>query len=122
MERLNSLQEQQIELLSNDFVKSMHNATAIFGQHAFRKLFADQGGRLLVNKALFEAESVGLAKLSDRELARLRERQDEVPAQLTELMDDARFLQAISVGTGDVEKVRLRFSAVENMLRELAND
>ena len=60
-----------------------------------------------VNKALFEAESVGLAKLSGHELARLRERPEKVLARLAELMEDVPFLQAISVATGDSEKVRL---------------
>jgi hypothetical protein len=122
MKRLNDLPEQQIERLSSDFSRSMYAAVAVFGQHAFRKVFAGQRGRLPINKALFEAESVGLAKLSGHELARLRERQEKVLARLAELMEDGPFLQAISVGTGDAEKVRLRFSAVENMLREVAND
>jgi hypothetical protein len=65
---------------------------------------------------------VGLAKLSGHELARLRERPEKVLARLAELMEDVRFLQAISVGTGDAEKVRLRFSAIEKMLREVAGD
>jgi hypothetical protein len=122
MKRLNDLPEVQIELLSDDFVRSMNDALAIFGQHAFRKLFAEQRGRLPINKALFEAESVGLSKLSDHELATLRRRQNKVLARLAELMEDGRFLQAISVGTGDAEKVRLRFSAIENTLREVASD
>jgi hypothetical protein len=122
MKRLNDLPEEQIERLSGNFAMSMHDALAIFGQHAFRKLFAEQRGRLPINKALFEAESVGLAKLSGQELAALRRRQDKVLARLAALMEDGRFLQAISVGTGDAEKVRLRFSAIENMLREVAGD
>jgi Protein of unknown function DUF262 len=122
MKRLNDLPEQQIERLSGNFTRSMNDALAIFGQHAFRKLFAEQRGRLPINKALFEAESVGLAKLSDHELATLRIRKDKVVARLAELMEDGRFLQAISVGTGDAEKVRLRFSAIENMLKEVAGD
>jgi hypothetical protein len=122
MRRLNELPERQIERLSNDFARSMYDAVAIFGQHAFRKVFTGQHGRLPVNKALFEAESVGLAKLSGNELARLRERKEKVLARLAELMEDGRFLQAISVGTGDAEKVRLRFSTMENMLREVADD
>jgi hypothetical protein len=122
MKRLNDLPEEQIERLSSDFARSMNDAASIFGQHAFRKVFTGRHGRLPINKALFEAESVGLAKLSDHELARLRRRQEKVLAQLVDLMEDGRFMQAISVGTGDVEKVRLRFSAMENMLKEVAGD
>jgi hypothetical protein len=122
MKRLNDLPEQQIKRLSDDFARSMSDAVAIFGQHAFRKIFTGQRGRLPVNKALFEAESVALAKLSSHELARLRGRREEVLARLAELMEDGRFLQAISVATGDSEKVHLRFSALEDMLRQVADD
>ncbi len=122
MKRLNDLPEQQIERLSSEFERSMYDAAAIFGQHAFRKVFTGQRWRLPINKALFEAESVSLAKLSSHQLARLREQREKVLERLAELMEDGRFLQAISVATGDAEKVRLRFSAIENMLREVADD
>ena len=42
MKRLNDLPEQQIERLSSDFARSMYDAVAVFGQHAFRKVFAGQ--------------------------------------------------------------------------------
>jgi Protein of unknown function DUF262 len=122
MKRLNDLPEHFVEQLSSEFAMSMRGAAAIFGQHAFRKVFAGQRGRLPVNKALFEAESVGLARLSGDGRARLRERHDEVLIRLAELMADPPFLQSISVGTGDAEKVRLRFSAMERMLREVTGD
>jgi len=122
MKWLNDLPEQQIERLASDFARSMRAAAAIFGEHAFRKVFAGQRTRLPINKALFEAESVSLAKLSAEELARLRERRGKVLARLADLMEDGRFLQAISVATGDAEKVRVRFSAIEHMLREVADD
>jgi hypothetical protein len=122
MKRLNGLPEQQIQRLSSEFASSMENAEAVFGRQAFRKIFTGQLGRLPINKALFEAESVGLAKLSGHELAALRQRQERVVKRLAELMEDGRFLQAISVGTGDAQNVRLRFSTVQNMLKEVAND
>lgn len=37
-----------------------------------------------------------------------------------DLMEDPQFQQAISVATGDVVKVRRRFSTIEEMLREVA--
>ena len=122
MRELNDLPEQEIQNLSADFSSSMINAATIFGQHAFRKVFANRRGRLPINKALFESESVALAKFSEDELIRLAIRRKDVIAALAELMEEASFLQAISLGTGDVGKVRLRFSIIEEMLRDVASD
>ena len=120
MRQLNELTPADIDRLTDEFGQSMRAAQAIFGEHAFRKLFRGQYRRLPVNKALFEAESVGLAKMTPAEVLTLRKRQDEVRDRLMDLMEDPQFQQAISVATGDVVKVRRRFSTIEEMLREVA--
>ena len=88
MRQLNDLPEQQIQNLAGDFSASMSAAATIFGQHAFRKVFAGQRGRLPINKALFESESVALAKFSEDELMTLAIRRKDVIAALAELMED----------------------------------
>jgi hypothetical protein len=120
MKRLNTLDPGEIEQLIADFVRAMWAAKSIFAEHAFRKRFAGQERRLPVNKALFEAISVNLATMTPRELSTLEDRRDKVQELLVVLMADGSFQQAISVGTGDVEKVRRRFGAIQLMLREVA--
>ncbi len=119
MRQLNTLPREEIARLVDEFRRSMNAAPFVFDEHAFRKRFKGQHGRLPINKALFEAISVNLAKLTAAELATLVERKEMVQAGLMELMDEGRFHQAISVGTGDVDKVRRRFAAVEALFRKV---
>ncbi len=118
MKRLNTLSPTEIEQLTTEFTQAMRAAESIFAEHAFRKHFHGQGNRLPINKALFESISVNLAKMTPRELTRLQERRDKVQERLMDLMDDGKFLQAISGGTGDVDKVHTRFAAIEEIFRE----
>jgi len=117
MLRLNSLPQDEIDRLVDEFGKAMTTAAVIFDEHAFRKRFHGQRGRLPINKALFEAISVNLAKIPTEHLKTLLDAKESVQAELMDLMDDGRFHQAISVGTGDVEKVRRRFASVEMLFR-----
>jgi hypothetical protein len=78
MRKINNLAPEEIDRLTADFTRAMSAALEIFGEHAFRKLYAGQYGRLPINKALFEAESASLARLASRELAVLKERRDKV--------------------------------------------
>ena len=120
MKRLNDLPDEEIARLCEEFASAMRAAEAIFGESAFRKVFRGQNRRLPVNKALFEAEAVNLAKLTRAEILTLRNRQGEVLKRLTDLMDDGQFQQAISVATGDAVKVRRRFDLVGQMLKKVA--
>ncbi|RKS78824.1 uncharacterized protein DUF262 [Actinomadura pelletieri DSM 43383] len=120
MERLNALQPQQVQQLRSDFDRAMRAASDIFGAYAFRKRFVGQERRYPINKALFETIAVALAKLSSEELAVLRERSVMVQERLMMLMEDERFLQAITSATGNEAKVRFRFRAVEELFREVA--
>ncbi|SPT60103.1 DUF262 domain-containing protein [Actinomadura madurae] len=119
MERLNTLESQEIERLRSDFDRAMRAASDIFGRYAFRKRFAGQERRYPINKALFEAIAVNLADLSSGELAVLRERSEMVQERFLALMENSRFLQAISFATGDREKLRLRFGVIEELFREV---
>lgn len=120
MRRISGMQEHQIVDLTRDFNRAMWAAHEVFGGYAFRKRFRHSSSRLPVNKPLFETESVGVAKLSDGELDVLRSRPGVVEKRFFALMDNPLFLDSISYATGDVTKLRFRFSMVEKMLREVA--
>jgi hypothetical protein len=97
----------------------MHVASNVFGEHAFRKVFHGQKRRLPVNKALFEAVSVNLAKLNESEVEILTEHRTEAMGRLKELMTDDQFQSCISYATGNPPRVRRRFSGIEDMLKEV---
>jgi hypothetical protein len=118
MKRLNELDPAEITRLTREFSLAMTSAEAIFGEHAFRKRLPGQTRRQPINKALFETVSVNLATLTSRELTALQENRNLVQSELAQLMEDPKFQQAISFGTGDAEKVRRRFSAIQELFHK----
>lgn len=104
------------------FESALRAASAIFGRDAFRKRYALDAGRLPINKAVFEALSVNLAKLSHEDLAKLVRSEEAVRIAFIELCHDRSFENAISQRTGDIRKVNRRFSAIREMIEEVLLD
>lgn len=119
MKQLNLLSSSERDRLVAEFRMAMRVALDIFGEHAFRKTFHGQRQRYPVNKALFEAMSVNLAKLSGRELEVLISRRENVMEALRGLMGRDEFQYSISAATGNALTVERRFSFIEKMLREM---
>jgi hypothetical protein len=117
MKAIDSVSPQEEGRLIADFERSMQAAQRIFGEHAFRKFFEGQTRRLPINKALFEAVAVNLARLSPQELKILEERRPAVMNGMAELMKDEQFLSSISYATGHARRVQRRFSGVRDMLQ-----
>ncbi|WEB39905.1 DUF262 domain-containing protein [Streptomyces yunnanensis] len=113
MHQVNRLDRAEEDRLRTEFLTAMLAAEKIFGHHAFRKYRRNQQRKSPINKALFEAVSVNLAGLGDGDRQVLR--QIDVLDAFAELMEDAEFERAISVGTGDARKVRKRFDAVKEL-------
>ncbi|MCO7272098.1 DUF262 domain-containing protein [Cellulosimicrobium cellulans] len=118
MHRINRLTPKDHDRLTAEFRQSMIDAYAIFGKFAFRKRDLENLRYLVpVNKALFETVSVSLAGLGKQRVKVLVDRRKLVEERFLDLLrHDARFVSAISVGTGDVEKVRLRFRTFRALL------
>ena len=70
---------------------------------------------------MFETISVNLARLSKDELATLKSRSQQALAGLIGLLaaEDGVFLGDVSYSTGSASRVRRRFTAVEQMFREV---
>ncbi|MEH0819838.1 MULTISPECIES: DUF262 domain-containing protein [unclassified Micromonospora] len=116
MGALNKLPKKEVDELWEQFGKAMWAAYEIFGTYAFRKVERKGGSRRLpINKALFEAVSVNLAAMTDDEIATLTRRRRRVEKMFLDLMSDVDFQAAISQGTGDPAKVRLRFDAIRDI-------
>jgi hypothetical protein len=123
MKTINKMNEKEINALENQFVKAMFTAYEIFGDDAFRKRYRIDAPRSPINKALFESWSVNLSKLNAEQSSRLIAKKDIVKAKFIDLMNDRdiepRFDSAISQGTGDIRKVKRRFSAIEQLIQEV---
>lgn len=120
MAKINEMSEIEREKLFCDFKKAMNASIAIFGKNAFRKRYEiyDPEHRP-INKALFEAWSVGLARRSQDELNMLFEKRENVIRQFVELLTtDKRFGDSISSSTGSVARVKTRFEIIDKLIGE----
>ncbi|MFI2714204.1 DUF262 domain-containing protein [Micromonospora sp. NPDC018662] len=120
MRTLNTLPADRVDQLWDEFGLAMIAARNIFGPYAFRKRDRDGGSRRMpINKALFEAISVNLAEIGGPGMATLMERQRKVEKEFIGLMSDVDFQGAISQGTGDPGKVRLRFAIIREIFESV---
>ncbi|MCP9340343.1 DUF262 domain-containing protein [Stutzerimonas xanthomarina] len=122
MREVNTWSEKELLLQKNAFDRAMEVSADIFGDDAFRKRYRKDDGRFPINKALFEAVAVTLSELSINEQNLLVERSDQVKDQFIELMADRAFERAISQGTGDPAKVRLRFDRIQKLFWSVMDD
>jgi uncharacterized protein with ParB-like and HNH nuclease domain len=101
------------------FKRAMDAAYNIFGEDAFRKRYDPNARRLFVNKALFESWSVNLDQLNEKQLNLLIERKEQVRRKFIDLMNTPSFNNAISQGTGGINKVKIRFQEIEKLVAEV---
>lgn len=116
MRRLNALPEDRLWSMKENFLKAMNAAFMIFDNDAFRKRYASNVPRSLINKALFEALSVNLSKLSDSEIERLIANREKVRTAFIDVCNDRYFDSAISQGTSSPKKIFIRFRGIAEML------
>ncbi len=121
MAELNRLAPEDLVGLSTRFERALRASHRIMGEHAFRKVYEHDGRKLPVNKALFEAWTVNLDRLTDAQLDTLAEASDAVVDRFIALLrdTDSGFEAAVSASTGDPAKVRLRFEGIERLLQGL---
>jgi hypothetical protein len=118
MAAMNKAADGQLTEVRTRFTRAMEAASSLFGRDAFRKRFKPQVRRKPINKALFEAWSVALAKSPDRDLETLEQRRDLVSGRFRQLMNqDAEFLESVTQGTGDPIRVKKRFATIEALVR-----
>jgi len=117
MGSLNLLSECDLLKISLAFKTSMTRARALFGNDAFRKRTNPHHGRSLINRALFEAWSVPLARLSEERYENILEHAAELQERFaSELRTSQQFMNSISVATGTRSRVIFRFKTIEEII------
>lgn len=117
MKRINAMDACRLAQIEQDFIKAMRAAEGIFGEHAFRKRFGPNHPPRPVNRSLFEAWSVGLARRSEAELDRLVPEGVFIMDDFAELMNEQQFDRSISYGTSTPAKIKLRFRSIEDLIK-----
>lgn len=111
---IDGLSDAERETLIAAFKMAMSNAYKLFGEHAFRKWPLDDERRSPINRALFESWAVALASFT---WSQLKPHADKIVRRARELMTkDRGYVAAISVSTGDPNRVELRFNRAREIL------
>lgn len=118
MARLQKESEDKLEVCRRDFLKAMKYANSIFGETAFRKINID-GKYGKINKPLYDAVSVNLAKLSENECEKLLMEKDELNRKYTMLLKDKDFVDIITNGTAKIPNVKERYMKINRIFREV---
>lgn len=112
---LSYLNEHDLRGYEQRFLVSMELADTIFGEDAFRKTLVNTQKKL-INKPLFEALSVSLAKLNVDDKEILLMNKDEFLGEFSELLSSETFNETISKSTANTVNVNSRFSDIREMI------
>lgn len=115
---MEKLEKSDLKLLENDFTRAVNLASEIFGNDAFRKRTDIKDGRKPVNKAYFEVITVLFSKLKISEIDSLRNNQKLLKRNLIVLMNNFRYSNSLSGGTGTKDSVNIRFSWFKQVLEK----
>jgi hypothetical protein len=120
MVTINDMSENDRKNLEDSFVRALEASRDIFGFFAFRKQYRKHAARNPINKALFETWTVNLSGLSGDQLEKLKQKKGKLVDGFIDLMNgSSEFDGAISQGTGNVAKVKLRFSEISKLIQEV---
>ncbi|MEO5366501.1 MAG: DUF262 domain-containing protein [Magnetococcus sp. WYHC-3] len=118
---LNKKSADELDRLRARFARAMNTATAIFGRKAFRKQSRTARSGFPINKSLFETWSVNIDSLSDDQIKTLIDRKDPLRDRFLDILDDGRFKDSVTQGTGSKARVHLRFGKVREIIQEVLN-
>lgn len=119
MQRLRDMSVIDLRIISSHFETAMERAFSLFENKAFKrqKLGEKIQGGSKVNKAMFETWSVELSHLVDSEFEILV-KDKSFKEKYNKLLDDEKFIESVSQGTGHRENVQFRFTTVKKLIRE----
>lgn len=114
--RLARMTEDDRDYLRLRFQRSLGNNHAVFGKHSFRKHYAPDQARSVLNASLFDVLSVGLADKDDQVV---HTRAHALRTALYERLRNVAFVKAITYGPNTPKEVRTRFAIAKEMLQEV---
>lgn len=116
---MNNLDEDKLRELSLEFRTSLKNNTKVFGKHAFRKHTPSQTNRNMINASLWDVMSVGLSRFPEH-LVEANVKQ--LKTAFYKLLKDELFLDSITLGTSQKNRIIYRFDKFNEILMEVFSD
>lgn len=106
------------EAFKEAFRKGLERSHALFGKKMFSKALLPKGGRVLINRSLFETTTVNLAKLSEQAFERLAQNKGAFVEAYKDMMKDPEFEAAITANTNLSENVALRHTRLQALITQ----
>jgi len=108
-----------LEKVSSQLKMTLINNKKIFDRHAFRKHSANQWNRNVINASLWDVMSIGLSRYPEPVV---EARAEDLRQGFYGLMSDSEFVESISLGTNQVNRVKKRFEKSSKMFKEVLGD
>ncbi len=105
----------ELAALASAFEGAMVAAAKIMGQAAFRRWPRSSDRRGPINRAVFEAQANALADFS---LAEMLPHTDQIVEAFRTAFDESEYLRAVTVSTGDANKVAFRLDRTRKILAD----
>lgn len=120
-EKFSAVECQQYQSeLRTAFERAMKLAVDLFGDDAFRKRYElGSKRRYQVNKALFEAWAVNLARVDDMSRDFLMKSKDRLRELFVAKMHDAEFDASVSQSTANASSIQCRFRTIRQIIDEV---
>jgi len=124
MYAINSLNQEKLTEIKQNFTAAMMTATQIFGNDAFRRRYHAEDKKRRLNKALFEVWSVLLSKLTAEQQQKLIHHAEQVKQDFMALLkSNAELKKSIGAAAGNKKSVITRFSKINALIEKvLKND
>ncbi len=116
MENLGMLDEQELNKLKDDFLRSVVFSWKLFGKEAFRKSLAFEKSPKMINRGLFEVVTVAFSTCGENERGIIYGNKKKFVEKFIKLLKDDAFSKSITSSTTTAENVRLRFLKMEELV------
>ncbi len=120
LDQVNKMDSIKIEDIYKTFDKSMSVCVQLLKDKAFRRPDPNnQDTYLKVNKAIFEALSVSIARLTYKEQEILIAHKQDFSNKIKSLFLEDEFIKSVTSDTSSVSRVNLRFSKINNLIKSV---
>ena len=116
LRRMNKMDTDELQELSNQFRVGLSNNYCLFGRNAFRKHGKEQPYRGVLNASLWDVMSTGLSKVDK---AYIESNSEQLRGVFYSLLEDENFNASISIATNDAKNVTTRFEMVRERILEV---
>ena len=121
LEYIRNSSDESIREYRNIFIDTMSFCYSLFGDSAFRRI-SENGKTGVINKPLFDAVSVSLARLGSAEKNKILEHKESFLKRYRELFNDDKFRDVISNATATKSNIEKRYEMIQSIVEETLND